>query len=57
MFALSQGCQDYAVVIIMAVFIYAATSWVFSARRWFKGPVSNLSKEPSLEEKSPAYVD
>jgi len=44
--------MNYAVVIIMAVFIYASLSWAFSARKWFKGPASNLSKEPSLEEKS-----
>lgn len=43
--------MNYAVVIIMGVFIYAALSWAVSARKWFKGPVSNLSKEPSLEEK------
>ncbi|KAI9467111.1 amino acid transporter [Lactarius psammicola] len=49
---------DYAVVIIMGVFIYAALSWVVSARKWFKGPVTNLSKEPSLEEKGrSSYVD
>lgn len=51
-FALNHGYQDYAVVIIMSVFIYASLSWVFSARKWFKGPASNLSKEPSLEEKT-----
>jgi amino acid permease (GABA permease) len=44
--------MNYAVVIIMSVFIYAALSWVFSARKWFRGPVPNLSKEPSLEEKN-----
>lgn len=50
--------MNYAVVIIMGVFIYAALSWVVSARKWFKGPVSNLSKEPSLEEKGRlSYVD
>jgi len=42
---------DYAVVIIMYVFIYASLSWVVSARKWFTGPVRNLSQEPSLEEK------
>jgi hypothetical protein len=41
---------DYAVVIIMAVFIYAALSWVVSARKWFKGPVPNLTRESSLEK-------
>ena len=49
--------RDYAVVIIMTVFIYAALSWAVSARKWFRGPASNLSKEPSLEEKNPSYVD
>ena len=42
---------DYAVVIIMAVFIYATLSWIFSARKWFKGPIRNLEEEESLEEK------
>jgi len=41
--------MNYAVVIIMSVFIYAALSWLVSARKWFTGPVRNLSKEPSLE--------
>ena len=53
----SRVYRDYAVVIIMAVFIYAALSWAVSARKWFKGPASNLSQEPSLEEKSPSYVE
>lgn len=58
LFVLNHGYRDYAVVIIMGVFIYAALSWVVSARKWFKGPVPNLSKEPSLEEKGRlAYVD
>jgi len=43
--------MNYSVVIIMAVFIYASLSWIFSARKWFKGPVRNLSEESSLEEK------
>lgn len=36
--------SDYAVVIVMAVFIFASTSWVFSARHWFTGPVSTVEK-------------
>jgi len=40
--------MNYAVVIIMAVFIYASLSWVFSARKWFTGPVRNLTEEPSF---------
>ncbi|KAI0005109.1 amino acid/polyamine transporter I [Russula compacta] len=45
------GNMNYAVVIIMVVFIYATLSWVISARKWFTGPIRNLSQEPSLEEK------
>ena len=47
---------DYAVVIIMSVFIYASLSWVISARKWFKGPIRNLNEESSLEEKEDPYV-
>jgi hypothetical protein len=42
---------DYAVVIIMAVFIYASLSWIFSARKWFTGPVRTVSEEVSFEDK------
>jgi hypothetical protein len=42
--------SDYAGVIILAVFIYAALSWVISARKWFKGPVTNLTEVSSLDE-------
>ncbi|KAF8443051.1 amino acid transporter [Boletus edulis BED1] len=34
---------NYAVVIILAVFIFAAASWIFSARRWFTGPIPNIA--------------
>ena len=33
---------DYAVVIIMAVFVFASLSWIVSARKWFKGPVRTV---------------
>ncbi|KAG1882605.1 amino acid transporter [Suillus subluteus] len=33
---------DYSVVIVMAVFVFAGGSWIFSARHWFTGPVSNI---------------
>jgi len=36
---------DYAVVIIMAVFIFASISWIFSARKWFKGPVKTIDED------------
>ncbi|KAF5376884.1 hypothetical protein D9615_007229 [Tricholomella constricta] len=34
--------MNYTVVIIMGVFIFATASWVFSAHKWFKGPVRNI---------------
>jgi hypothetical protein len=36
---------DYAVVLVMAVFIFASISWVISARKWFRGPISNVEKD------------
>ena len=44
---------DYAVVLIMAVFIFASLSWIFSARKWFVGPISNLDDRtpPAWNEK------
>ena len=35
---------DYAVVIVMAVFIFATVSWVVSARNWFTGPITNIDE-------------
>ncbi|CCL99204.1 uncharacterized protein FIBRA_01219 [Fibroporia radiculosa] len=46
--------MNYAVVIIMAVFIFASCSWIISARRWFVGPLPNIddgSTVASLDEK------
>ncbi|KAI0718175.1 amino acid transporter [Cerioporus squamosus] len=34
--------MNYASVIVLAVFVFAAASWVLSARRWFVGPLSNI---------------
>ena len=39
--------QDYSVVIIMGVFIFASLSWVLSARKWFTGPVRTIDDTPS----------
>ncbi|PCH40437.1 APC amino acid permease [Wolfiporia cocos MD-104 SS10] len=36
--------MNYAVVIIMAVFIFASASWVLSARKWFVGPLPNIDE-------------
>ena len=38
---------DYAVVIVMAVFIFASISWLVSARKWFTGPITNVDDEDS----------
>jgi hypothetical protein len=35
---------DYAVVIVMSVFIFASISWIVSARKWFTGPISTVEK-------------
>lgn len=44
---------DYAVVIIMAVFVFASVSWMVSARKWFTGPIVNVddSRTASFDEK------
>jgi len=43
--------MNYAVVIIMAVFIFASVSWVISAHKWFIGPVKTIdSATPSVYE-------
>ncbi|KAI0330851.1 amino acid transporter [Cubamyces sp. BRFM 1775] len=36
------GEMNYAPVIVLAVFAFAGGSWVFSARRWFTGPLPNI---------------
>ena len=36
---------DYAVVLVMAVFIFASVSWIISARKWFNGPISNVEED------------
>nr|VWO96338.1 Glyoxaloxidase 1 [Ganoderma boninense] len=42
--------MNYAVVIIMAVFIFASAWWVISARKWFKGPVRTVEESGSYEK-------
>ncbi|GJE88068.1 amino acid transporter [Phanerochaete sordida] len=42
--------MNYAVVIVMAVVIFASISWVVSARKWFVGPVHTVDE--ALSEKS-----
>lgn len=32
----------------MAVFLFAAVSWVLSARKWFNGPVKTIEEEGTV---------
>ncbi|KAG2754882.1 amino acid transporter [Suillus brevipes Sb2] len=44
--------MNYAVVIIMGVFVFASISWVVSAHKWFHGPIKNIDEpRSSLEGK------
>jgi len=45
--------MNYAVIIVMTVFIYASLSWIISARKWFTGPIRNLTEESSFDDKEP----
>ncbi|RPD67510.1 amino acid transporter [Lentinus tigrinus ALCF2SS1-7] len=49
--------MNYAVVIIAAVFLFAALTWVFSARKWFKGPVRTVEEQDGYDEKKKTRVD
>ncbi|KAJ8494394.1 hypothetical protein ONZ45_g13257 [Pleurotus djamor] len=37
--------MNYSCVLVAAVMIFSACSWVFSARKWFTGPVPNIDKD------------
>lgn len=46
--------MNYSIVIVMAVFVFAGGSWIFSARHWFTGPIPNIdvqSDSSSYSEK------
>jgi len=55
--------MNFTFVIVMAVFIFSALSWVVSARRWFTGPVPNIdtggseTKTGSLDEKEVDVIE
>ncbi|KAG6839837.1 hypothetical protein C0991_011201 [Blastosporella zonata] len=40
--------MNYAIVIIMGVFIFAGLSWVISARKWFIGPIRNIDDDTDV---------
>ncbi|KAH7926011.1 amino acid transporter [Leucogyrophana mollusca] len=42
--------MNYAVVIIMGVFVFASVSWIVSARYWFHGPIKNIDDSSSSIE-------
>ncbi|KAI9069374.1 amino acid transporter [Trametes sanguinea] len=37
--------MNYASAIVLAVFVFAGCSWLFSARKWFAGPLPNIGRE------------
>ncbi|EKM79742.1 hypothetical protein AGABI1DRAFT_113049 [Agaricus bisporus var. burnettii JB137-S8] len=41
----SAADMNYAVVIVLAVFVLSALSWITSAHKWFHGPVPNITME------------
>lgn len=41
----------------MAVFIFAGLTWIFSARKWFKGPVRTVEEQEGYDEKKVTQVD
>ncbi|KAI0705722.1 amino acid transporter [Cerioporus squamosus] len=43
--------MNYTVVVIMAVFAFASLYWIFSARRWFKGPVRTIEDDEVHEKR------
>jgi len=42
--------MNYAVVIIMAVFVFASGWWIISAHMWFTGPVKTVESGTSTPE-------
>ncbi|KXN84941.1 hypothetical protein AN958_11883 [Leucoagaricus sp. SymC.cos] len=56
----SSNDMNYAVVIVMGVFFLSALTWILSARKWFQGPVPNISADEvakatgGLDNESPA---
>ncbi|KAL0954082.1 hypothetical protein HGRIS_005229 [Hohenbuehelia grisea] len=41
--------MNYAVVIIMGVFVFATLWWILSARHWFHGPIKNVDDASSTQ--------
>ncbi|KAF9445828.1 amino acid transporter [Macrolepiota fuliginosa MF-IS2] len=41
----SSNDMNYAVVIVVGVFVLSSLSWILSARKWFRGPVPNITED------------
>jgi amino acid transporter len=41
-YPVTKGTLNYTPVAVGGLFILVLTSWVFNARHWFKGPITNL---------------
>ncbi|KAF9440925.1 amino acid transporter [Macrolepiota fuliginosa MF-IS2] len=41
----SSNDMNYAVVIVLGVFMLSSLSWILSARKWFRGPVPNITED------------
>ncbi|TFK82105.1 amino acid transporter [Polyporus arcularius HHB13444] len=49
--------MNYSVAIILGVFLFASLTWIFSARKWFKGPVRTVQEQDDFDEKEGTRVD
>ncbi|KAF8555243.1 amino acid transporter [Imleria badia] len=45
----SPQTMNYAVVIVLTIFLFASSSWIFSARHWFTGPIPNIGVSTESE--------
>jgi hypothetical protein len=49
--------EDYAVVIIGGVFVFAGGWWIISAHKWFTGPFVTVESRSSSEGRSAEAVE
>ncbi|TFK83309.1 amino acid transporter [Polyporus arcularius HHB13444] len=42
--------MNYSIVVLLAVFAFAGLSWIFSARRWFEGPVRTIAPDDTAAD-------
>ncbi|KAJ3985066.1 amino acid transporter [Lentinula detonsa] len=46
--------MNYAIVIMGTVFVFATAWWIFSAKKWFHGPIKNVESPEEKERNPPA---